>query len=234
MPISFLLITTYISIETAEQTLVILSSPAIYNNIQNLSVNNDLSSDHSAILFNLTTNINKSVSRPIKVKLYHKAKWDSINSSLSKQLAILQDQISLLISDDNPDSINIINNATTILTDTIINVHNQLLEKSIKPNTSIPLLIRSLILQKRKIKRTFIKSRNLFLKSALNAISKRIEKLIKSHRNIDIQKRIQNLQLSNDLQSWRTLKKEMGYANKGCSYPDLKMALRLQKQIKIR
>ena len=84
MPISLFLITTYISIEIAEQTLVIFSSPAIYNNIQNLSVNNDLSSDDSAILFNLTTNINKSVSRPIKVKLYHKAKWGSINSSLSK------------------------------------------------------------------------------------------------------------------------------------------------------
>ena len=37
-----------------------------------------------------------------------------------------------------------------------------------------------------------------------------------------MQQRIQNLQLSNDPQSWRTLKKEMGYPNKVCSYPDLK------------
>ena len=36
----------------------IISSPAIYNNIQNLTLNNDLSSDHSAILFDITTNIN--------------------------------------------------------------------------------------------------------------------------------------------------------------------------------
>ena len=152
----------------------IISSLAIYNNIQNLSINNDLSSDHSAILINLTTNINKSVSRPIKVKLYHKANWDSINLSLCKQLAILQDQISLLITEDNPDPINI-NNAATILTDTIINIRNQLPEKSIKANTSIPFSIRSLILQKIKIKRAFIKSRNPFLKSAPSAISKRIK-----------------------------------------------------------
>ena len=200
----------------------IISSPVIYNNIQNLSINNDLSSYHSAILFNVTTNINKSVSHPIKVKLYHKTNWDSINSSLSKQLAILKDQISLLITDDNPDPINIINNAATILTDTIINVHNQLPKKSIKPNTSIPLFIGSLILQKIKIKREFIKFRNPFLKSALNAISKRIKKLMKSYRNADIQMRIQNLQLSNDPQSWRTLKKEEEYPNNGCSCPDLK------------
>ena len=35
----------------------IISSPAIYNNIQNLALNNDLSSDHSAILFDFTTNL---------------------------------------------------------------------------------------------------------------------------------------------------------------------------------
>ena len=68
----------------------------------------------------------------------------------------------------------------------------------------------------------FIKSRNPFLKSALNAISKRIKKLIKSHRNVNLQKRVQNPQLSNDPQSWGTLKKEMEYPNKECSYLDLK------------
>ena len=179
----------------------IIPYPARNNNIQNLSINNDLCSDHSAILFNFSTNINKSVSRPIKVKLYHEANWDSINSSLSKQLAILQDKISLLITDDNPDPINIINHAVTIRTDTIKIIHNQLPEKSVKPNTSIPLFARYLILQKIKIKRVFIKSRSPFLKSALNAISQRIKKLIKSHCNADIQKRIQNFQLSKELQS---------------------------------
>ena len=74
-----------------------------------------------------------------------------------------------LITDDNPNPIKIINNAATILTDTIIDIHNQLAEKSIRPNTSIPLSIRSLILQKNKKKRAFIKSRNSFLKSTLNA-----------------------------------------------------------------
>ena len=67
----------------------IISSPAIFNNIQNLTLNNDLSSDHSAILFDFSTNFNKSMPPPIKVKLYHKADGDSINFSLSKQLTIL-------------------------------------------------------------------------------------------------------------------------------------------------
>ena len=88
-------------------------------------------SDHSAILFDFSTNINKSTPPPIKVKLYHKADWDSINSSLSKQLAILQDQINF-ISSDNPDPVNIINNATTILTDSIVNIHNNLPENLLK------------------------------------------------------------------------------------------------------
>ena len=69
----------------------IISSSAIFNNIQNLTLNSNLSSDHFAILFDFSTNNNKSTPLPIKVKLYHKADWDSINSSLSKQLAILQD-----------------------------------------------------------------------------------------------------------------------------------------------
>ena len=90
----------------------------------------------------------------------------------------------------------------------------------IKPNTVY--YIQLLIKQKRKIKKAFIKIRNLFLKSILNAISKKIEKLIKSHRATDIQNRIQTLQLNNDPKGWRTLKKEMGYPNKGSSYPDLK------------
>ena len=57
----------------------IISSPAIFNKIQNLNLNNDLSSD-SAILFHFSINLNKSMLLPIKVKLYHKADWDSINS----------------------------------------------------------------------------------------------------------------------------------------------------------
>ena len=79
-----------------------------------------------------------------------------------------------------------------------------------------------LVKQKRKIKRAFIKTRNPFLKSTLNAISKKNKKQIKSHRATDIQNRIQSLQLNNDPRSWRTLKKEMGYPNKASSYPDLK------------
>ena len=90
----------------------------------------------------------------------------------------------------------------------------------IKPNTVY--YIQLLIKQKRKIKKAFIKIRNPFLKSILNAISKKIEKLIKSHRVTDIQNRIQTLQLNNDPKGWRTLKKEMVYPNKGSSYPDLK------------
>ena len=64
----------------------IISSPAIFNKIQNLTLNKDLSSDHCAILFNFSTNFSKSMLPPIKVNLYHKADWDSIISSLSKQL----------------------------------------------------------------------------------------------------------------------------------------------------
>ena len=151
-----------------------ITSPAIFNKIQNLTLNNDLSSDHSAILFDFSTNLNKSMLPPIKVKLNHKADWDSINSSFSKHLTILQEQILNLISSENADTINIINNAATILTDTILDIYNNLPEKIIKPNSSIPLSIHLLIKQKRKIKSAFIKTRNLFIKSAMNAITKKI------------------------------------------------------------
>ena len=50
-----------------------------------------------------------------------------------------------------------------------------------------------------------------------------------SHHNADIQKRIQNVQLSNDSQSWRTLKIEMGYPNKRRSYPDPKNGAAIAK-----
>ena len=71
---------------TSDTIDYIISSPAIYNNFQNLTLNNYLSSDHFTILFDSSTNIKKSP-LPIKVKLYNKAEWDSINSSLSKQLS---------------------------------------------------------------------------------------------------------------------------------------------------
>ena len=74
-----------------------------------------------------------------------------------------------------------------------------------------------------------MKTRNSFLKSALNAISKKTKKQIKSHRVTDIQNRIQSLQLNNDPKSWRTLKKEMGYPNKESSYPDLKNSSSIAK-----
>ena len=98
---------------------------------------------------------------------------DSINFSLSNQLTILQDQILDLTSSENTDPINIINNAATILTGTILNIYNTLPEKTIKPNTSIPFAIQLLVKQK-KIERAFIKTRNPFLKTALNAIPKKI------------------------------------------------------------
>ena len=116
----------------------IISSPAIFNKIQNLTLNNDLSSDHSAILFDFSTNLNKSILPSIKVKLYHKADWDSINSSLSKHLTILQEQILNLISSENDYPINIINNEATIFSDTILDIYNNLPKKIIKPDTSIP------------------------------------------------------------------------------------------------
>ena len=89
-------------------------------------------------------------------------------------MTILQEQILNLITSENADPISIINNAASILSDTILDIHNNLPEKIIKPNTSIPLSIQLLIKQKRKIKRAFIKTRNPFIKSAWNATTKKI------------------------------------------------------------
>ena len=157
----------------------IISSPAIFNKIQNLTLNNDLSSDHSAILFDFSTNLNKSILPSIKVKLYHKADWDSINSSLSKHLTILQEQILNLLSSENADPINIINNTATILSDTLTTISrkkllNQILVFLFPFNYSL-----------NKIKRAFIQTRNPFIKSALNTTTKKIKKLIKNHRTTD-------------------------------------------------
>ena len=127
----------------------VISLRAAFNKIQNLSLNSDLSSDHSAILFDFLTNLNKCNIPPIKVKLYHKAQWDSINSSLSNQLTILQDQILDLLSSENVDPSNIINNAATILTDSILNIYKTLPEKIIKPNTSLRFDIQLLIKKKK-------------------------------------------------------------------------------------
>ena len=98
--------------------------------------------------------------------------------------------------------INIINSAATILTDIILNIYSTLTEKTIKPNTSIPFAIQLLIKQK-KIERAFIKTRNLFLKTALNTISKKTEKQIKDHRTADIQTRVKSHQKSRHQESPR-------------------------------
>ena len=104
----------------------IISFPAIFSKIQNLTLSNDHSFDHSAILFDFSTNLIKSVLPSIKVKLYHKADWDSINSSLANHLSIFQEQILNLITSENANPINIINNAASILSNTILDIHNNL------------------------------------------------------------------------------------------------------------
>ena len=128
---------------------------------------------------------------------------------------------------------NIINNAANILTETIMSIHKHHPEKIIKSSTSIFLSIQLLKKQKRKIKRAFIKSINLFLKYALDAISKKIKKQIKSHWSAYIKNRIQSLLLSNDLKSWRNLKKKWVTQVKEGFIRIQKMILPLQKQIKI-
>ena len=115
-------------IKTSNIIDYVISSPAVFNKTQNLTLNNNLSFDHSAILFDFLTNLNKHIIPPIKVKLYHKANWDSTDSSLSNHLTILQDQILDLLSFENDDPINIINNAATILTDSILKIYNSLPE----------------------------------------------------------------------------------------------------------
>ena len=55
-----------------------------------------------------------------------------MNYCLTKQLAILQDQISNLTISDNPDPINIIYNTANIITKPIMNIHNHLPEKTRK------------------------------------------------------------------------------------------------------
>ena len=123
----------------------------------------------------------------------------------SNQLAILQDQVSSLISVNNPHPINFINDAAHIITNIAMDLHNYLPEKLILTDSSILFNIQLLTEQKRKIKRIFTTTRNPFLKYALNAISKQIKKDMKSHRSTDIKKfRVSFFKLP---KSWRTLKK---------------------------
>ena len=124
----------------------------------------------SCELVSFSTNLNKSILPSIKVKLYHKADWNSINSLLSKHLTILQEQIFNLISSENTDPINIVNNAATILSDTFFGIYNNLPEKKIL-NQILVFFFSSTtysLNKKRKIKRVFIKTRNPFIKFALN------------------------------------------------------------------
>ena len=120
----------------------------------------------------------------IKFKLHHNAGWDSVNSSLTKQLTLLEKQVLNLISSDNADPINIVNNAATILTDAILNIYNNLPEKIIKPNTSIAFSIQLLI--KQKSKELLSKQGILYLSLPWTPFPEKFKKLIKSHRATDI------------------------------------------------
>lgn len=130
----------------------------------------------------------------------------------SNQLAILQDQVSSLISVNNPHPINFINDAAHIITNIAMDLHNYLPEKLILTDSSILFNIQLLTEQKRKIKRIFTTTRNPFLKYALNAISKQIKKDMKSHRSTDIKKNQSFLfQTPKKLEN---SEKEMGYPSK--------------------
>lgn len=73
---------------SSDITDYIIFSLAIFNKIQNLFIHNDLSPEISTFFFKLSTNINKSISPSVKVKVYHKNYCGSISSSLSSQLTI--------------------------------------------------------------------------------------------------------------------------------------------------
>ena len=162
----------------------IISSPSIFNNIQNLTLNNDLSSDHSEILFYFLTNFNKSILLPLKLSYIIKLSGTQLTLLFLINLLSYRIRFLILYFLKTLIPINIINNAATD-TDTILNIYNNLSEKTIKPNTSI-------LVKQKKIERAFIKTRNPFLKTALNAISKKIEKKIKNHRTTGIQTRIKS------------------------------------------
>ena len=175
---------------------LIWSTPGAYFNINSLNINKDLSSDHYALLFNYNTTLSELLKDPIKVKLYHKANWKNINNSLTHKLNILKTQIDDLLSQNNSDPINILNNTANLLTDLITKTKDEIPEKTLKfKNSSIPNDIRTLIKEKRKIKRDYIKTKSLFMKQELNKISKHIKKLIKEHKKNDDQKRLNNLKL---------------------------------------
>ena len=141
----------------------IISSLAIYNNIQNLYLNmiflQTIQPFFSTFQLTLTNLFRFQL-------LYHEANWDSINSSVSKKIAILRDRTSHLITPENPDPINIIYSAAN---------HQNKHQHSTYHSTSYQ--------TKKKIKKALIKSRNSFLKSVLNAISKKIKNKNKKKTN---------------------------------------------------
>ena len=65
---------------------------------KSISINNNFSYGHSAILF---IKLKKTISPIIKVNFYYIVNWEPINASLSNQLAILQAQIIFLINVNN-------------------------------------------------------------------------------------------------------------------------------------
>ena len=144
----------------------IIFSPDVNKNIQDLSINNYLSSDRSSIVFSYIFFSSCQIQTLFSIK-----------SSLSNQLAFSQDPISNLTDVNNPDPINDINNTSSILTDINVDIQNHLPEKQIiKSISSIQFIIELLLKLKQKIKRELIKTRNTFLKYALNVISKTILK----------------------------------------------------------
>ena len=95
-------------------------------------------------------------------------------------------------------------------------------EKPTKPNSSISQNV-LLIKQKRKIKITFVKVTNLIAKTVLNRVHKEsMEKINKELLECNPNKQTKNQSLHYSFSQKRTLKKEMGYLNKGSIQLDLK------------
>lgn len=122
---------------------------------------------------------------------------------------------------NNADPINIIYNQQ--LLSHVYQRHSQKMpEKPTKPNSSISQNV-LLIKQKRKIKITFVKVTNLIAKTALNRIHKEsMEKINKELLECNPNKQTKNQSLHYSFSQKRTLKKEMGYLNKGSIQLDLK------------
>ena len=173
------------------------------------STGDNLRSDHFSLFATFGKKNKNDKNNTKNIKLYHKTNWEEFNNNLSEKYNNYISEHNNISSNIN-EIINYIDNTSEWLTTTIVDLSDKHIpKKNIKIDSNpLPQKIRDKIKKKRKIRRTWLSTRDKKFKEELNKIQKEIKKDIINYNKEMWEDTCNKINTSKN-DSWKYVKKIM-------------------------